>query len=176
MKKQIIGCISLSLLASAVYAGEDAATLNIANEYLAAYQAFDVTKMASFYAENARFTDPTSAVFGPENTYIMNGKEAIVRKLSQFVTQNGVIKLDFDIVHQYEAAGHVVFNANVHVQTGSGQAFRSGCAAITTIIHIENSKVIEHRDYFDYHQYLATLSKTPQDCSKQTKMLPQKSN
>lgn len=155
--------IALASIHSAL-AAENLDKLAIADRYIEAYQVFDIDTMASYYRKDSRFIDLTSKVFGADNAYIMKNKDAIIKKLQGFVAQSGPIRLDFDIKHRYEAAGQVVYTANVKISTGSGKQLRTACAPITTIIHVEDGKVLEHRDYFDYHHYLSTLSPEDQQC------------
>jgi ketosteroid isomerase-like protein len=165
MLKKIITLSVCLLPLTLINAKENQNNIKIADEYLEAYKVFDVKKMASFYQEDSVFIDPTSEIFGPKNTYTMKGQKVIVDTLSKLIEQTGGIVLDFDLKHKYEAGGHVTFIADLKLSSGKGDNLTTACAPITTIINIKEGKVIEHRDYFSYNQYMKTHKKGDQACS-----------
>jgi ketosteroid isomerase-like protein len=119
----------------------------IAETYLAAYQAQDFETMHELYAEDAHFIDPTSfdmPNIGARIEWI--GPDAIIAGLSGW----GVTRIDYTIAQTYAASGRVVFQATADVVYGNGTDERVFRYPITTIITIVDGKVAEHRDYTDF--------------------------
>lgn len=161
--KRLLVIIGIAFFSGILSAGENKKNLAIADQYIKAYQQFDIDKMATFYHQDSIFIDPTSAVYG-EHQYHMIGKQAIIDKLTKFIKSVGKLTLDYQLEHRFEAAGHVVYQAMVKVSSGHGDTLTTACGAITTIITIKEEKVVEHRDYFDYNNYTATNKKGQQQC------------
>jgi ketosteroid isomerase-like protein len=141
----------------------EATPLDTASRYLDAYRHFDVAGMASFYEDDAVFTDPTSEIYG-KDAYNMEGKDKIVKRLNGFVGMYDSISLDFRVSDTYESAGHVVFLGKAKVILVKDGSKSTMCGKLTTIISVKDEKVIEHRDYFDYDAANKNLKKGDQDC------------
>jgi ketosteroid isomerase-like protein len=153
-----------SLLMLLVAGPAKATSLETASRYLDAYRHFDVNGMASFYEDDAVFTDPTSEIYG-KNAYNMEGKDKIVEKLSGFVKMYDSISLDFRVTDTYEAAGHVVFLGQAKVVLVKDGSKSTMCGKLTTIISVKAERVSEHRDYFDYEAANKSLKQGDQKCS-----------
>lgn len=142
-------------IATPAHAADDAAsaeTIRIADDYLAAYSSFDVTKMAPFYADDAVFYDPTSVGQVPgEGPFIFEGKDAILKNLGDYAAGYKSFSVAYDLERRYESAGVVVYVADLSYkgETKAGEAF-TGANPIVTVIEVRNGKVARHSDFFDY--------------------------
>lgn len=152
LRALIVCCVALAVAvpAAAQHAQRgDEAVIEAARAYLDAYQAFDLSRLASLYAEEATFDDPTSLTLNgvPGVPFVWRGRDAILSGIRAW-TQQAVTSLHYDIEDVYESSGRVVFigAADSIGPSGSAQSrFR-----IVTIVTIENGLVTEHRDYADY--------------------------
>lgn len=155
MKRQYAFFAAILAAATPAFAADDAAsaeTIRIADDYLAVYSSFDVTKLAPFYADDAVFYDPTSVGQVPgEGPFIFEGKEAILKNLGAYAAGYRSFSVAYDLERRYESAGVVVYVANLSYkgETKDGQAF-TGANPIVTVIEVKNGKVARHSDFFDY--------------------------
>lgn len=123
--------------------------IELADAYIEAYSAANFENLADFYADDAVFTDPTSLLFGRRNAlYDIQGKDNVIAALKAYVAQYGEGHIRYDVKQKFEGGGYVVYQAILHYDWGKGKL--KGSAPISTIVHIEDGKVQEHRDYFDY--------------------------
>ncbi|MEQ1808995.1 MAG: nuclear transport factor 2 family protein [Terricaulis sp.] len=122
------------------------ATIAAATAYLDAYQAFDLERLETLYAEEATFDDPTSLHLAGVNgaPFVFRGRDAILNGIRYWM-QNSVTSLHYDVEEVYESSGRVVFVGAATANGPSRWRFR-----IVTIVTIENGLVVEHRDYTDY--------------------------
>ena len=133
--------------------------IEIADAYLEAYQAYDLDRLNEFYAPDAAFIDPTS--LDMSNPFNWTGKDEIVGHLRQYLENVSSATFYYDIQRKYESSGRVVYNAVGSFTVKTPQMEISGSAPIVTIITVNDGKVIEHRDYVDYHTLkLNTVQKT----------------
>ena len=136
---------------------------NVADEYIEAYYVFDVEKIGAFYADDAKFNDPTSEIFG-KYAFVQSGKLEILKGLNKFVANYDEISMAVDIKQQYESAGHNVYTGMAKVTTVKGGVLKTSCAFLTTIISVKDEKVVEHRDYYDYKMAQKTGKTGDQNC------------
>ncbi len=122
------------------------ATIAAATAYLHAYQAFDLERLETLYAEEAIFDDPTSLLLTGVNgaPFVFRGRDPILNGI-RFWMQQSVTSLHYDVEQVYESSGRVVFIGAATTNGPSRWRFR-----IVTIVTIENGLVVEHRDYTDY--------------------------
>lgn len=131
-------------------ADNDATKVAIADAYIDAYSAMDFDRMGSFYAEDAIFTDPTTLLYGAEGALIdIKGRDHIISMFKKYFEQLNGGGHRYETTEKYEAGGYVVYHATVHFNWDGGRI--QGSAPITTILHVVDGKIVEHRDYFDYH-------------------------
>ena len=132
-----------------VEATGDLNTIDVALDYLDAYQNFDVERMGAMYTEDIQFIDltSTSQVNPP---FIYEGRDDVVAAI-QSVVDFGYKSLNYDITRLYESGGYVVVAANTEaiVNSGSGRS-RLG-AEIVTVLRVVEGQIAEHRDFYDYN-------------------------
>lgn len=133
-------------------ASDAPSAVDIAKDYLAAYSTFDTDKMAPFYADDAVFTDPTSADQGANGEpFQFTGKDAILKGLGDYAAQYKSFSVAYDVERQYESEGVVVFVATLTWSvTGGDNQNASGSAPIVTAITVKDGKVTKHLDLYDY--------------------------
>lgn len=156
---RLVGLMVSMLIASISARAES----NVADEYIKAYYVFDVERIGAFYADEAKFNDPTSEIFG-QYAFIQSGKFEILEGLSAYVANYDKISMAIDIKQQYESAGHNVYTGMAKVTTVKGGVLKTSCAFLTTIISVKDKKVVEHRDYYDYKMAEKTGKTGDQNC------------
>lgn len=123
-----------------------------AQKYLAAYSAFDMEKMAPLISDEMVFTDPTKP---PETNngapFVYTGKDAVLAALGGYAKLYKEFSLDYDIQRYFESNGAVIFVGDItyNILTDDQQTL-TGTAPIVTIITVNDGKIVEHRDYYDY--------------------------
>lgn len=153
MFKAMMIWLALFFCAGAAYAENevsgDAETIAVARDYLEAYQALDLVRLESFYADQVRFNDPTSLrVQGVGGPFIWNGRVEVMNGLRGWSAFIRSLRYDLDRV--YEASGHVVFVGAVNPLVATPDGLAQYRYNVVTIVTIESGRVIEHRDYTDY--------------------------
>ncbi|MEZ5957480.1 MAG: nuclear transport factor 2 family protein [Hyphomonadaceae bacterium] len=136
-------------MASAQELSGDLSTLATAQHYLDAYAALDVDRLATLYAEDAVFSDPTSAqVEGIGGPFAWQGRDAILTALRNW--SRSIRTLNYEVERVYESSGHVVFIGAVYPEVESPDGLVRYRYPIVTIVTIEDGLVTGHLDYTDY--------------------------
>ena len=122
------------------------ATVNIAEQYIAAYSTFNTDNMAPFLADDVVFADPTSP-----DSILYEGKQAVIDGLGGHSAAYKEFSLVYEFERRYESNGIVVFIAQLTYNgvSKNDQSF-TGTAPIVTAVTIKDGKVVKHVDYFDY--------------------------
>lgn len=142
---------SAALLAAAAGTPALAQTtpLEIAQAYIAAYEAQDFDAMRGFYAPDARFVDPTSFEMDEVTSDIdWTGADEIIAGISSWGVARGIYKFD----RVYEASGRIVFDAEMDVVYAMPAGEVTYRYPIITIVTIEDGQVVEHRDYTGFNE------------------------
>ena len=130
-------------------AGGDADVIATAKKYLDVYQRLEIDALEGMYLADAKFVDPTS-----ENTpvlppFVHEGRDNILAAFREVVASYDSLR--YEIEREYESSGYVVFTGNmvatVRRPDGTRQSFG---APIVTIVKVQDGKIAEHRDYYDY--------------------------
>lgn len=153
MFKAMMIWLALFFGAGAAYAENEvsgeAETIALARDYLEAYQALDLGRLETYYADQVRFNDPTSLrVQGVGGPFIWHGRVEVMNGLRGWSAYIRSLRYDLDRV--YEASGHVVFVGAVNPMVATPEGLVQYRYNIVTIVTIESGQVIEHRDYTDY--------------------------
>ncbi|GJM43671.1 MAG: hypothetical protein DHS20C21_05130 [Gemmatimonadota bacterium] len=137
------------VLAAWVGARADPNAVDVADQYLAAYQRQDLDRLEELYAEHARFLDPTSTQAGlASGPVAWSGRSEILRNLR--ATDGTTVVLQYDILRKFEHSGVVVYVADVTYRMVSPTQVWTGTTPVITIVTVEGTRVTEHRDYTDY--------------------------
>ena len=92
----------LVVLAPWASARADPNAIEVADQYLAAYQQQDLDRLEELYAEDARFLDPTSTRAGlASGPVAWIGRSEIMRNLR--ATDGTTVVLQYDILRKFEA-------------------------------------------------------------------------
>lgn len=144
------GCVtSRASTAKTVERTGDAAKIAVASKYLDAYATLNVERMASMYAEDATFIDPTSEnAPGVPQTLHFTGRDTIVGVLGEYAKNYRCLRYDFDRV--YESGDCVVFVGRITAQLQADPKPLTLRSSIVTIVTVKDGRVAEHRDYYDY--------------------------
>jgi len=147
--------LTTAVLANAgLAADQPAGSIEIAQAYIAAYEGQDFEAMREFMADDVVFTDPTSfdLAFVREPIH-WTGADEILAGVSAWNVARGEHHLD----RVYEAAGRVVFDANMDVFYATSEGERGFRYPIITIVTVENGLVTEHRDYTGFNDMAPIL-------------------
>lgn len=126
----------------------------IGTRYREAYIALDWETIEGLLSENASFRDPTAElVFGGE---LVSGREAMMTKF-----RTGYAGLEMSFVQDRAIfTGHfAIFEGKLtwSAPTQDGGRLVTRDAPFVLVLRVEGGKVVEHRDYADYHPYIAAV-------------------
>lgn len=147
LKRLILSLTAGLFLGGPSFASDPAGAREIAEAYLDAYRQQDLDAMREFYAEGARFLDPTSfgipAITAPID---WQGADAIIAGIASW----GIDHMRYHLDRSYESSNAVVFDGSADVTYATPSGERTFNYPIITIITIRGGQVVEHRDYTDY--------------------------
>lgn len=127
----------------------DAATVQIARDYLEAYQELDTERLATMYADDVVFYDPTSfELEGMGAPFLWVGRDEVLARLGDW--RRSVAAIPYEIERVYEAAGRVVFVGAVLPAMRTSGGLATYRYSIVTIVSVRGGKIVEHRDYTNY--------------------------
>lgn len=144
--------------AASVLADEHAATdmqdaEAVARAYMAHYSALDLDAMASFWADDIMFSDPTALGEGlGEDGHQMHGRDEARATLQAFIDANRPIELGFDWHTVFESNDRVIFMGHVNAlypTDTDGQTFRWRSPQVT-VLTVREGKIVHQVDYADY--------------------------
>lgn len=126
-------------------------TIAVADAYMAAYQELDEAALAGFYADDARFFDPTSYDMpGFAAPFDFQGRDAILAGIASFKTDYGLVRVPYVVTTKIAGMHDVAYIGEVQSEVRIKGEIQRYAYPIVTIIRVAGGKVIEHRDYVDY--------------------------
>lgn len=126
-------------------------TIAVADAYMAAYQELDEAALAGFYADDARFFDPTSYDMpGFAAPFDFQGRDAILAGIASFKTDYGLVRVPYAVTTKIAGMHDVAYIGEVQSEVRVQGEIQRYAYPIVTIIRVAGGKVIEHRDYVDY--------------------------
>ncbi len=138
---------------AAAFRDASARTQQVAEAYFSAYVARDWDRLAPLLHERGGFRDPTAAlVFGGV------GREGKAATLRFFREAYAVLThMAFHRTRAFFAGEVAVFEGTLDwtVLLGDGREAVTERMPFVTVLRLEDGLVVEHRDYADYHAYLA---------------------
>ena len=137
---------------------EDASlkTEEIGVKYINAYFSMDWDKLELMLADCSTFADPTAAyVFGG---IIRNGKQEMMKNFRENYTSIELMK--FKKARSFFSGDYAIFEGDLDwtIVLQGNKRVRS-IMPIITMLKVQNNKIIEHRDYADYHPFLKEYKK-----------------
>jgi len=151
LKKLVLICALASSPAFAQEAkpADGAGTMTVAKEYIEAYSALDIDRLAELADEDIHFTDPTN-VNNPDAAD-QRGRDAVIANFRRMPEQFGATSLNFEIENAFESGGVAVFQGvmtmTVPIENERTYNWR---ARVVSVLTVEDGKVIRHIDYADY--------------------------
>ncbi|MEM8964764.1 MAG: nuclear transport factor 2 family protein, partial [Acidobacteriota bacterium] len=132
----------------------------LARDYFKALESLDWDKQATFYTEESVFEDPTSVMFGEPWHFV--GPEAIVEFWRSSTESSGTIEVKHDIQRLFVSGPYVVidFASTVRltaVMIGFPDEEISSVIEVSTVLRIDDGKVLHHLDHADYETAWADL-------------------
>lgn len=128
-----------------------AETVAIADAYMAAYQELDEAVLAEFFADDARFFDPTSYDMpGFALPFDFEGRAAILAGIASFKSDYGLLRVPYVVERKIAGMHDVAYVGEVHSEVLVNGEVQRFAYPIVTIVKVRDGKVIEHRDYVDY--------------------------
>lgn len=128
-----------------------AETSAIAQAYFHAYVARDWDTLEPLLADHADFQDSTAAlVFGGVKR---DGKADMMKLFRE--GYSGISKMEFRQTRMLQFANDALFEGDLDwaVDMGGGRIVAS-VTPFVSVIHVENGKVVHHRDYVDYRPFI----------------------
>lgn len=143
----------LFFAASALAATDPDPREAVARAYLKTLEAMDHEAQATFYTAESVFEDPTSELFG--EPWHFQGPEAITGFWRDSATDAGTLEIRNTIHRLYVTGPYVVVEFDSWVRNrgeliGFPDREFEGTIQVTTILRIEEGKVIHHLDHADY--------------------------
>lgn len=140
-----------AIQAQGAQADPRAETIAVADAYMAAYQELDEAALAGFYADDARFFDPTSYdMEGFAAPFDFHGRDAILAGIATFKTDYGLVRVPYAVTTKIAGMHDVAYIGEVQSEVRVKGEMQRYAYPIVTIITVRDGKVIEHRDYVDY--------------------------
>lgn len=156
MKFLIAGALALFSTVTVALADDEKASseavIAVAEDYLAAYSSFDMSRMEPFLADDMKFNDPTSLGQAPGGgAFQFDGKAEVLEQLGAFADGFNSFSVSYEVERRYESAGVVVFVAQLSFagESKDGNSFE-GSAPIVTAVTVTDGKISAHYDFFDY--------------------------
>ena len=145
----LVGGLAALAMSGSGQASDAMSPIDIAQRYIAAYEAQDFDTMRALYASEARFIDPNSFEMDHLTPDIdWHGPDEILAGIASW----GLVRGHYRIDRMYEASGRVVFDADIDVVYATPEGEQIYRFPIITILTIENGLVVEHRDYTGFNE------------------------
>ncbi len=161
MRLSILLSFALAMLGSAypaigqtspTFAETSVATERVAEAYFSAYIARDWDVLGEHLADAGSFADPTAEpVFG---------KVAVSGRLATLIyfreNYASIKSMQFNRSRAIFSGTHAVFEGTLNwtMVLQSGKEVVTRDMPFVTILRLEGDKVVEHRDYADYHPFI----------------------
>ncbi len=123
-----------------------------ARAYMAAYSELDLDAMRAWLNEDTVFVDETYAEDGDPGPHILNGEDAVIALLENFVAELNPIGLNFEWDFVFESNDRVVFSGwvNARYPTENPDEVFQWRARQVTILTVRDGQVVEHRDFANW--------------------------
>jgi ketosteroid isomerase-like protein len=139
--------------ASAYLAASDSSR-TVGQEYLRAYVALDWDQIDSMLGEDASFQDPTAElIFGGK---LVSGRDNMMAK---FRTGYAGIQMSFVETRAVYSGHYAIIEGLLtwSAPLGDGRRVTAKDSPFVLVLRIEGGRVVEHRDYADYHPFIAAM-------------------
>lgn len=134
------------------YAEQKVETEQVADAYFDAYIARDWDRLEPLLADDASFADPTAElVFGNPPT---RGRDAIAAKFRK--GYSSISAMSFDPIRVFHGGNMALYEGTLSwtLNFADGNVLDSSMPYVA-IIRVEGGKVVSHRDYGDYTDFIA---------------------
>ena len=152
----ILMLIFLTGLSSESSAQDQTSAVEIANNYVEIYVNVEIDKLAGFYSEYSSFQDPTLEAVSADAALEVKGPIAIIEKLKR--NFKGVMKPKYKLNNYYHTGRYHIFQGEYSYEQngvnfgGPDIDFKFNLQS-TTILLIDNGKVLKHIEYMDYKKW-----------------------
>ncbi len=139
---------------AAAYLAASDSTRDVATAYVKAYVSLDWDALERMLGDSASFQDPTAElVFGG---VIAQGKTAMMEK---FRTGYAGLEMSFVQSRAIFTGHHAIVEGNLtwSAPVQGGGRVESANSPFVVIVKVVGGKVVEHRDYADYHPFIAAM-------------------
>lgn len=139
------------------------ATRPVAEAYFAAYMAKDWNTLGSHLAEQANFLDPSAQLVFPGA--LQQGKSAVLKFFRE--GYEGTV-LKFKPERVWFSGHYGLFEGKLDwtSEVAPGKTIHMKDVSFLVTLRVEDGKVVEHRDFADYHPFLAEMKKLREITSK----------
>ena len=147
------------------YRETSARTKEVGERYFAAYIAKDWATVGELLAENGSFADRTAElVFG---STLQQGRAAT---LAFFGKGYEGVQMRYRPTRAIHTGHHAVYEGSLDwtLRLGDGRTITTEAMPFVVILRVEAGRVVEHRDYADYHPFVENLRRTPRPGSAGT--------
>ena len=147
------------------YRETSARTKEVGERYLAAYLAKDWDTVGALLAENGSFADRTAElVFG---STLQQGRAAT---LAFFEKGYAGVRMRYRPTRAIHTGHYAVYEGSLDwtLALGDGRTVTTEGMPFVAVLRVEAGRVVEHRDYADYHPFVENLRRTPRPGSAGT--------
>jgi len=136
---------------SVSFADSTAICKKVSNEYFEAYFNLDFDSMLNIMHDSISFQDPTARfVFGGKK---IDGKDKVYENFKQ--SYASILEMKQDPIRTIFSSNTGIYEINLTWKfKNSPEKIISIEMPLIVILTVENGKVIEHRDYGDYHYFI----------------------
>lgn len=133
------------------YTQQSAATATVADAYIDAYIAKDWNRVEPLLSDNATFHDPTAEVlFGSKQK---DGKPSVMAAFRE--GYEAVTKMTLHRTRVLNAGNYGIVEGELEWSVKfPGDRLVQSRGPFIIIVRVEGGKVVEHRDYLDYAQFI----------------------
>ena len=137
------------------YRATSDSTRAVGEPYKNAYVTLDWDALEGLLGEEASFQDPTAKlIFGG---LLTSGREAMMNK---FRNGNAGIQMSFVETRAIYTGHYAIFEGELSWSSPmqDGRRVSSKDTPFVLVLKVEGGKVVEHRDYADYHPFLDAMA------------------
>lgn len=140
------------------YRDTSARTKEVGDRYFAAYIAKDWATVGELLAEHGSFADRTAElVFG---STMQQGRAAT---LAFFKKGYAGVRMRYRPTRAIHTGHYAVYEGSLDwtLALGDGRRVTTEGMPFVAVLRVEAGRVVEHRDYADYHPFVENLRRTP---------------
>ncbi len=139
-----------------------AAELELADRYLAAYAQLDLEALRPFWDERTVWSDPTTAEIGSA-AKPARGPDAIAALLNASVA--GVENLAFTFEERFHSGGFVVAIGTLRYRLpaaalGRTQGDADFAMRVVSVLRLDGDTIVQHTDYTDFSRWRETIERS----------------